>query len=105
MQTETAHAQPSISRLAQALLIGAGLLLVGLLMACALLAVAIEERVLQPPQFVIHLGHYYVTAPCPAATLVCDSKPNYYAVWVGQDLPDGRIHFDEKYFTYLHQKH
>jgi hypothetical protein len=101
----TALTQPSISRLAQALLIGAGLLLVVLLMAFALLAVAIEERVLQPPPFVMHIGHYYVTAPCPAPTLVCDVNLNYYAVWVGHDLPDGRIHFDEKYFTYLHQNH
>ena len=101
----TAHSQPSISRLAQALIIGASLLLVMLLMAVALLAVAIQERVVELPPFVVHVGHYYLSAPCPAPTLVCDVNLNYYAIWRGQDLPDGRIHFDEMYFTYLKRKH
>ena len=101
----TAHTPPSISRLAQALLISAGLLLLTFLLAVTLLAVAIQQRVLIPPSFVVHVGHFYLTAPCPAPTLVCDPYNNFYAVWRGYDLPDGRIHFDEMYFTVLKPKH
>jgi len=101
----TTNTQSSIPRLAQALIIGAGLLLVTFLLAVTLLVVAVEQRVVELPPFVIHVGHYYVTAPCPAPTLVCDVNLNYYAVWTGHDLPDGRIHFDEVYFTYLKTKH
>jgi len=86
-------------------MISAGLLLVTFLMAVTLLVVAIQQRVVEPPAFVVHVGHFYITAPCPAATLVCDRHLNYYAIWSGYDLPGGRIHFDEKYFTYLKAKH
>src|SRR6185312_13514257 len=95
----------SLSRLAKALLIGAGLLLITLLLAVVLLVVAVQQRVVMLPNFVWHVGHYYVSAPCPAPTLVCDPYNNFYAVWTGHDLPDGRIHFDELYFTYLKPKH
>jgi len=27
--------------------------------------------------------------------------PNYYAVWVGNDQPDGSVRFHEVFFTYL----
>jgi hypothetical protein len=101
----TTHTQPSLSRLAQALIISASLLLVMILMAIALLFVAIQRRVVELPHFVVHVGHFYLTAPCPAPTLVCDVNLNYYAIWSGHDLPDGRIHFDEMYFTYLNEKH
>ena len=101
----TTTTPPSISRLAQGLIIGASLLLVTLLLAVALLVVAIQQRVVELPHFVMHVGHYYLTAPCPAPTLVCDVNLNYYAIWSGHDLPDGRIHFDQMYFTYLNKKH
>ena len=101
----TTNAQLRRDRWVQALVIAASLLLVLFLLGVAALAGAIQQRLMQPPHFVLHVGHLYLTAPCPAATLVCDPEENYYAVWRGYDLPDGRIHFDEVYFTYLHVKH
>jgi hypothetical protein len=100
----TTNTQPSISRPAQALIVSASLLLIMFLMGVALLVVAVQERVVQLPSFVVHVGHYYLTAPCPAPTLVCDPYNNFYAVWRGYDLPDGRIHFDEMFFTVLKPK-
>ncbi len=92
-------------RWGQALVIAASLLLVLLLLAVGALALAVQQRVLLPPHFALHVGHLYLTAPCPASTLVCDPEVNYYAIWTGHDLPDGHIHFDEVYFTYLKTKH
>ena len=101
----TANAQHRRDRWGQALVIAASLLLVLLMLGVGALALAIQQRVLNPPHFALHLGHLYLTAPCPAPTLVCDPDVNYYAIWSGHDLPDGRIHFDEIYFHYLPNKH
>ncbi len=93
----------SHSRLGQALIIGASLLLVACLLALAGLVLALQQRALEPPQFAVHVGHVYWVAPCPPP-YDCDVKLNYYAVWRGHDLPNGEIHYDEVFFTYLPQK-
>jgi len=101
----TAPAHLRRDRWVQALVILASLLLVLFMLGLGGLALAIQQRVLNPPHFALHVGHYYLTAPCPNPTLVCDPDVNYYAIWTGHDLPDGRIHFDEIYFSYLKIKH
>jgi hypothetical protein len=101
----TTYAHFRRDRWVTALVIAASLLLVLFMLGVAALAVAIQQRVVQPPHFALHVGHLYLTAPCPAPTLVCDPEENYYAIWSGYDLPDGRIHFDEVFFRYLPTKH
>ena len=91
-------------RWGQTLVIGASLLLVLFMLGVGALAVAIQQRLVEPPHFALRVGHVYLSAPCPAPTLVCDTGLNYYAVWRGRDLPDGRIHFDQIYYTELPKK-
>jgi hypothetical protein len=45
--------------------------------------------------------HPSATCPLPAPTLICNTGLNDYAIWRSHDLPNGHIHFDEVYFTYL----
>jgi len=98
------NAQPANTRWQQALIIGASLMLVLTLLAFGLLLVAIQQRLVEPPRFSVHIGHVYFGAPCPSPAFDCDINLNYYAVWRGQDMPNGRIHFDEVFFTYLKKK-
>lgn len=97
------NAQDSKARAQQALIIGASILPVVTLLAFALLLVAIQQRVVDPPRFAVHIGRVYFVAPCPPP-YDCDIHLNYYAVWRGQDLPGGNIRFDEVFFTYLPKK-
>jgi hypothetical protein len=101
----TTNAQHSNARVQQALVIGMSLMLVVTLLAFGLLVVAIQQRVVEPPRFSLHIGHVYFGAPCPSPAFNCDINLNYYAVWRGQDMPDGRVHFEEVFFTYLPKKH
>jgi len=98
------NAQLANTRWQQALIIGASLMLVVSLLAFGLLLVAIQQRLVEPPRFSVHIGHVYFGAPCPSPAFDCDINLNYYAVWRGQDMPNGRIHFDEVFFTYLKKK-
>src|SRR5262245_50198435 len=84
-----AHAHLARDRWGPAGVVGASLLLVAALLTVAGLVMAIEERLVEPPAFALHLGPVYLSAPCPAPTLVCDTGLNYYSVWRGYDLPDG----------------
>jgi hypothetical protein len=99
-----AYPQHTNARLQQALIIGASLALVLSLAAFALLAFAIQQRVLQPPAFSVRIGHVQFGAPCPTPAFDCDTSLNYYAIWRGQDLPDGSVQFYEIFFTYLPKK-
>ena len=87
-----------------ALVIAASLLVVAALLAVGLLVVAIQQRLVEPPRFALHFGQVYLDAPCPNPAVNCDINLNYYAVWRGQQLPDGRIHYEQVYFTYLQKK-
>lgn len=100
----TIHPHLHRDRWGQALVIAASLLLVLCLLGAGLLVVAIQQRLVEPPRFALHFGQVYLSAPCPAPTLVCDVDLNYYAIWRGQPLPDGRIHYVQIYFTYLQKK-
>ena len=100
-----ANAHLTRDRWGQVLVIAASLLLVLFMLGVGALALAIQQRVLQPPPFALHVGQLYLTAPCPTPTQVCDPQENYYAIWRGRDLPNGHIHFDEIYFVYLPGKH
>jgi hypothetical protein len=42
------------------------------------------------------------SAPCPAR-LDCEGKQRYYAIWRGDQQPDGSIRYRLVYFTYLNR--
>ena len=100
----TTDIQPSNARLQHILLIGAGLMLVATMAAFALAAFAIQQRAIDPPRFSVHIGNIQYGAPCPSPAFNCDVHLNYYAVWRGQQLPNGTVHFTEVYFTWLPRK-
>jgi hypothetical protein len=93
--------QQSSSTLQQALVIGVCLLLVLSLLAVGLVVVAVQQRVVSLPAFSVRVGSVQFGGPCPSPAFNCDVNPNYYAVWVGNDQPDGSVRFHEVFFTYL----
>ncbi|HEU5101242.1 MAG TPA: hypothetical protein VFU22_19595 [Roseiflexaceae bacterium] len=72
-----------------------------LLAACPLGALAIQHRLIAPPQFSIRVGSVEIAAPCPRRGLICDHPLPWYAVWWGDDQPDGSITYHQLYFIYL----
>jgi hypothetical protein len=79
-----------------------GLAVVGLLLAaCSLGLLAVQQRVLTPPPLVLRLGHTEFAAPCPPRVFVCDASTPWYAIWRGEDQPDGSITYRQLFFMYL----
>ena len=72
-----------------------------LLAACPLSVVAIQQRVIAPPHFAVRVGNIEIAAPCPPRALICDGPLPWYAVWWGDDQPDGSITYRQIYFIYL----
>jgi hypothetical protein len=72
-----------------------------LLAACPLSAVAIQQRVITPPRFAMRVGSIELAAPCPPRALICDGPLPWYAIWWGDDQPDGSITYRQLYFVYL----
>jgi hypothetical protein len=73
-----------------------------LLAACPLSIVAIQHRVIEPPRFAVRVGRAEITAPCPArGRPLCDGPLPWYAIWWGDDQPDGSITYRLLYFIYL----
>ncbi len=72
-----------------------------LLAACPLSAVAIQQRVITPPHFAMRVGSIELAAPCPPRALICDGPLPWYAIWWGNDQPDGSITYRQLYFVYL----
>ena len=93
---------PNYSRLAQAGLIAASVLLALIVAGMGAAALALHEGWLHPPAFELTLGRIELSAPCPAR-LDCEDKQRYYAVWRGDQQPDGSIRYRLVYFTYLKQ--
>ena len=74
----------------------------GLLMAaCPLSIVAVQQRVIAPPRFAVRFGSVEIAAPCPAQGVICDEPMPWYAIWWGDDQPDGSITYRQLYFIYL----
>ena len=92
----------SYSRIVQAGLIAAGLLLALLAAAVGLGVWAFQEGRLHPPAFEVKFGRIEHSAPCPAR-LDCEDKQRYYAIWRGDQQPDGTIRYRLVYFTYLNR--
>jgi hypothetical protein len=72
-----------------------------LLAACPLSVVAVQQRVIVPPRFAVRVGSVEIAAPCPARGFICDGPLPWYAIWWGDDQPDGSITYRQLYFTYL----
>ena len=72
-----------------------------LLAACPLSVVAIQQRVIEPPRFAVRVGQVEIAAPCPAQGFICDGPLPWYAIWWGDDQPDGSITYRQLYFIYL----
>ncbi len=104
MRREAAATPASEHQLLQALVIGLCLMLVVCLLASGLLAFALQQQALPLPTFSVKVGKVQFAAPCPQA-FQCDINQPYYAIWRGDDLPNGTIHFQELYFTWLPKKH
>ena len=104
MPVMTSTVPRSDHRLLQALVIAASLLLVLTMAALVLGVVAIEQRAVPLPAFSVRIGHVQFGAPCPSPAFECDVVTNYYAIWRGDDQPDGTIQFHEIFFTYLPHK-
>ena len=104
MNREAVHASASEHQLLQALVIGLCLLLVVCLLSAGLLAFAFQQHALPLPTFSVRLGKVQFAAPCPQA-FQCDINQPYYAIWRGDDQPNGITHFSELYFTWLPKKH
>jgi hypothetical protein len=68
------------------------------LLALALTVVAIQQRALELPVFSVRLGRVQFTGPCPTPTPSCDDANGFYAVWRGDDQPDGSVLFHELFF-------
>jgi hypothetical protein len=87
----------------QAWLIGLSLCLtLGLLLAaCPLGALAIQHRLIEPPHFSVRFRSVEIAAPCPRRGFVCDHPLPWYAIWWGDDQPDGSITYRQLYFIYL----
>ena len=95
-------ARPQVyTRLAQAGLIAAGLLLALLAGAVGLGVWAFQEGRLHPPAFEVKFGRIELSAPCPAQGFDCDTRQPYYAIWRGDAQPDGSTRYRLVYFIYL----
>ena len=76
--------------------------LLGLLLAaCPLGVVAVQQRVIEPPRFAVRVGSVEIAAPCPARGFECTGPLPWYAIWWGDDQPDGSITYRQLYFIYL----
>lgn len=74
---------------------------------CALLplgAVAVYERVIPPPTFSVKVGATEFAAPCPPSELICDEYPPFFALWRGDQQPDGSVEYRQLIFIYLNPK-
>ena len=100
--SNSADARPS-RRQHQLALIGLSLCVsLGLLLAaCPLGIAAIQQRVIAPPRFAVRVGNVEIAAPCPAQGFICDEPLPWYAIWWGDDQPDGSITYRQLYFIYL----
>jgi hypothetical protein len=77
-------------------------LALGLLLAAVpLSAVAIQNRLIAPPSFAVRVGGVEFAAPCPSRGFICDHPLPWYAIWRGDDQPDGSITYRQLYFIYL----
>jgi hypothetical protein len=94
---------PNYSRLVQAGLIAASVMLAVLVGAVGVAALALYQGWLHPPAFSVKLGRVELSAPCPAQGFDCEPKQPYYAVWRGDPQPDGSIRYRLVYFTYLNR--
>lgn len=83
------------------LLISLGMALVLLLAACPLSVVAVQQRVIRPPEFAFTIGGVDFSAPCPTHGLVCEEEQLWYAIWRGDLEPDGSITYSQLFFLYL----
>jgi hypothetical protein len=90
------------SRLVLAGLIAGSLTLAILAAAVGTAALALHQGWLHPPPFEVTLGRMEFSAPCPAR-LDCEGKQRYYAIWRGDQQPDGSIRYRLVYFTYLNR--
>jgi hypothetical protein len=76
--------------------------MLGLLLAiCPLSVVAIQQRLIEPPRFAVRIANIEFAAPCPAQGFICDGPLPWYAIWRGDDQPDGSITYRQLYFIYL----
>ncbi len=100
--TPAAARPPNYSRLAQAGLIAASLMLAVMAGAVGVAALALHQGWLHPPSFSVKVGRIELSAPCPAR-LDCESKQRYYAIWRGDPQPDGSVRYRLVYFTYLNR--
>ena len=91
------------SRLVQAGLIAASVLLAVLAGAVGVAALALHQGWLHPPPFSVKVGRMELSAPCPAQGFHCDPKLPYYAIWRGDPQPDGSTRYRLVYFTYLNR--
>ncbi len=94
---------PNYSRLAQAGLIAASVLLTVVAGAVGVAALALHQGWMHPPPFSVKVGRIELSAPCPAQGFDCDGKLPYYAVWRGDPQPDGSTRYRLVYFTYLNR--
>lgn len=78
-----------------------GLVLALLLAAVPLSIVAVQQRVIEPPRFAVRVGGVEIAAPCPARGFDCTGPLPWYAIWWGDDQPDGSITYRQIYFIYL----
>jgi hypothetical protein len=72
-----------------------------LLAVCPLSVIAVQQRVIEPPRFALRVGSVEIAAPCPAQGFICDGPLPWYAIWWGDDQPDGSITYRQLYFIYL----
>jgi hypothetical protein len=100
MPVITAADKPAGRPVAQAAVVLAGLLLALAMAACALGAAGVRLGALRPPTFSITFAGHELAAPCPQA-LSCDINQPYYALWRGDQRPDGSWNFHELFFMWL----
>ena len=49
----------------------------------------------------VRFGNVEIAAPCPTRGFECSGPLPWYAVWWGDDQPDGSITYRQLYFIYL----
>jgi hypothetical protein len=91
------HRRHQIGLIGLSLCVTLGLLLA----ACPLSVVAIQQRVIAPPRFAMRVGSVELAAPCPTRGFICDASLPWYAIWRGDDQPDGSTTYRQLYFIYL----
>jgi hypothetical protein len=95
--------QDGYTRLVQAGLIASSLGLAVMMAAAGLGVLALYQGWMRPPAFAVKLGRIELSAPCPAQGFDCDPQVRYYAIWRGDQQPDGSIRYRLMYFTYLNK--